>query len=174
MRVVLDSHEIDLVQAIATQRTAVNRAKQVKNRLVATEDPEKMEREGFGAEVAFCKWANIYPDLTTSRTRQGGHDAVMASGMRVDVKWVSRDTDHLLVALWKREKRDVDAYVVVQGALPVYTVKGWCTYERIVRPECITKFRTEVYALSQDRLQPPEALLTMNAFQQLAFDRRHA
>ena len=84
----LNTTELRLVEFVSNCRYLNNRKAGVTDALYADASPMVMERRGFGAEVAFAKLLNTYPDLTTE-PRSGGHDCVLPSGVRVDVKAVT-------------------------------------------------------------------------------------
>ena len=164
----LNTTELRLVEFVSNCRYLNNRKAGVTDALYADASPMVMERRGFGAEVAFAKLLNTYPDLTTE-PRVGGHDCVLPSGVRVDVKAVTRRTDHLIVPLKKsRDVNLVDAYALMlcetwdhteQDIHTDYTFVGWCLYHEILDRAHLKTFSTgEAYAKKIRQLRPPDEL----------------
>jgi hypothetical protein len=81
--------------------------------------------EGVAGEFAFCKIANLYPDLSLHlRDVKDRHDVTLPNGRTVDVKTRRQDRDRLVVAAWKAE-HPADIYVQMVGAPPAYEWTGW-------------------------------------------------
>jgi len=164
-RVTLNKTELRLVEYVSQSRYRTNRDSGVVDALVADASPIKMERQGFGAEVAFCKLFNVYPDMTIE-PRSGGHDCTMPSGLRIDVKSCTRRTDHLLVTMKKAgDFQRVDAYALMlcqdagDAVAPEYGFVGWCFYDDILDRACLKTFSTgQSYAKTIDELRPPQDL----------------
>jgi hypothetical protein len=165
----LNTTELRLVEFVSNCRYLNNRNAGVTDGLYAKASPMVMERRGFGAEVAFAKLMNAYPDLTTE-PRFGGYDCVLSSGVRVDVKAVTKRTDRLIVPLKKNRDFDaVDVYALMlcetwnqtEKDIQIdYTFMGWCLYHEILDRACITDFPTgQAYAKTIHDLHPPEDLL---------------
>jgi hypothetical protein len=165
----LNKTEARLVEFVSNCRYLNNRNAGVTDALYAKTPPMVMERRGFGAEVAFAKLMNTYPDLTTE-PRFGGYDCVLSSGIRVDVKAVTKRTDRLIVPLKKNRDFDaVDVYALMlcetwnesaEQTQTNYTFMGWCLYHEILDRACLTTLRTgEAYTKQMHDLHPPEDLL---------------
>jgi hypothetical protein len=164
----LNKTELRLVEFVSNCRYLNNRKAGVTDALYANASPMVMERRGFGAEVAFSKLMNAYPDLTTE-PRFGGYDCVLPSGLRVDIKAVTRRTDHLIVPLKKnRDLTSVDAYALMlcetwnqteQDIQTDYTLLGWCLYSEILDRAYLKTFSTgQAYAKKICELRSPDEL----------------
>ena len=79
--------------------------------------------EGVGAEIAVCSLLNIYPDLETDLAELPTYDCVTKTGLTIDVKATKYRNGRLIAALWK--KNVCDAYVLVIGEFPNYTIVGF-------------------------------------------------
>lgn len=87
---------------------------------------------GAAAELAFCKWANLWPDLVITEGKQPDFDAVLPSGITIDVKQSSRQTNNLLIKLDK-DKHPADRYVLVLGKSPRLRIVGWAGKEEAIQ-----------------------------------------
>lgn len=63
MRIILNDAEQRLVRDIAKRRITYSRAQGAKATVYGDESAEFREVNSVGAELAFCKHHNIYPDL---------------------------------------------------------------------------------------------------------------
>jgi len=107
-----------------------------------------------GAEIAFCKLYNIYPDLTITH-RSGGYDCITCSGAKVDVKATIYFSGKLLAVI-NKHKSDADIYVLMVGKFPTYTWVGWAKAGDLLSDENIIDLGYgPTYALSQDKLNKP-------------------
>jgi hypothetical protein len=133
--VTLISTEQDVCKALAKRRTSMNRNNGVKNSKIGKLSDDEMDLEGMGAELAFCKLFNVFPDLTThlrsSKDGMDGGDAILHNGMKVDVKSTTRSNGRLVTANWKNENEKVDLYCLMTGSFPTYTFRGFISSENI-------------------------------------------
>jgi hypothetical protein len=114
-----------------------------------------MNKNGFGAELAFCKLCDV--DFDSSTIKEENHfsraDAKFIDGTEIDVKTTIYDYGKLLVRGGK-EKKIVDIYVLMTGNFPNYVFKGWTTYTEMIRPENIERLNWGfTYAMKQKRLR---------------------
>jgi len=115
--VTLTPSELDVVRYIAQRRHEANAAADVRDRRYdAGRDPLAIGIEGLAAEVAFCKIANVCPDLSFE-PRGGGFDCRLADGSTVDVKSYVGDLRRpsLLVPRHKVEKTVADVFPLMFG-----------------------------------------------------------
>lgn len=107
-------------------RTHNNRIKGIAQGQRSPASHQDVEINGIGAEVAFCKLLNIYPDMSIhTRSASNGTDtgdAVLPNGFRVDIKTTKYKSGKLLVLPW--QKGNVDFYVLMIGEFPNYEFKG--------------------------------------------------
>ena len=118
MRVILSPGAITVATTLACVRQGVNREAGRTNLKAGQQDVMTTELVGAFGEVAFCKWANIYPDLST-HLRAGSPDATFGS-LTVDVK-TTRGTYN---PRWKADVRPDKAFDVY-----VFTAADWATVD---------------------------------------------
>lgn len=117
MKIELDPGEYAIAQMVATMRRSINTVFRVRDQrrdtLRAAVDLDLL---GAVAEIAFCKWRNVYPDLTIL-PRHGTADAVIG-GKKVDIKATDRKDGRLLATTGK-DPNAADIYVlaIVEGAV---------------------------------------------------------
>ena len=114
----------------------------------------QMNLNGFGAELAFCRFCSIEFDSSTDQNENHFNkvDATLKNDKTVDVKNTTYPNGKLLVRLGK-EKKYVDLYALVTGTLPVFKFSGWIGYKDIIKPELIKNLGTgDSYCLSQNKL----------------------
>lgn len=87
---------------------------------------------GVGAELAFARLMNVYPDLTT-HLRTGGPDCALHCGDRVDVKATPYVKTPLLVVAIQKQLGDADLYALMACAYPNYEFIGWAPEERVFK-----------------------------------------
>ena len=85
------------------------------------EDKKQLKIDGHGAEMAFAKMFNCFPDLSVS-PRQHGHDIIL-DGIKIAIKEPRYTKNPYLVA-W-RENPDVEIYVLMICKYPIYEYGGW-------------------------------------------------
>jgi hypothetical protein len=123
-------------------------------------DVIELERDAMEAEIAFCRSQNIYPDIdATCRSTAQQFDCVTSTGVRVDVKWCGRPTDHLMTMPHKIGCSDIDAFVLVQGKRPTYRIVGWVPFATLINVSNLRDFGYgPTYAMKQEDLLPIETL----------------
>lgn len=150
INVKLESGEAEVAQIIGKARTRVNREKGIFNRLRTHDDPIQTEIDGLGAEMAYCKAFNLWPDLTVS-VRSGGADAYH-NGKSIDVKHTAHINGMLLVTPDKSGK-GTDVYALVTGRLPNYCVIGYATSDEIFNEtNKVDLGYGEAYGIPQEKL----------------------
>ena len=120
--VVLSEAEVFLAGSLIALRQSINRQAGIVNQKAGKQDPITTEQVGVYGELAFAKWANVYPDLTT-HLRKGSADARFR-GWTVDVK----ATRNALLPLYVDARPDklADIYVQVHVDVASCTLLGWC------------------------------------------------
>ena len=151
--VVLNDIEQELAQRVAKERYNKARKNNRTNLKMGNQSNEETDLNGVGGEIAFCKAYNLYPPLVTGEIDT--YDCVMHDGKKIDVKTTIYKTGHLLAMKTKKEG-DVDAYVLVTGSMPNYTIVGCATDTELLKESNLTdKFgHGEGYGLSQEQLSP--------------------
>jgi hypothetical protein len=113
--------EVAVAHHIAVLRQAINREAGKVNLKAGPQDVMTTEVVGVKAELAFCRWANVYPDLSV-HLRAGSFDARWL-GWNVDVKGTRNPDGPLYVDA--RQGKTPDVYVLAHvGELEV-TLCGW-------------------------------------------------
>jgi hypothetical protein len=130
----LNNAEQWLTKALAKARMASNKQAGVTERKLCDQAPEEINLNGIGAEIAFCKELNIYPDISVE---QPGDfhiaDATLPDGRTVDVKTTKYDAGLLYSVKWKTTK--VDLFALVVGEFPTYRVVGMMESTELLRPD---------------------------------------
>ena len=151
-QVELNNAEQRLARFMARSRmdNAIKRG--ITNAQVGSQDRFDIDLEGYGAELAFCKLFNVYPDMSIvadpSADRTG--DAIWM-GKTVDVKTTKYKTGRLLAVRWKQKK---DLYALMVGTFPKYEFRGMATGDKLIRQENLTDLgHGEGYALGQHQLK---------------------
>ena len=140
-----------LAKYLGTSRTAAARDAGVINCKMSPQSDAEIDLDGVGAELAFCRMMNIYPDLSIG-ARSGGSDCVLA-GRTIDVKQTRYKTGHLL-AVRKKSVDPCDLYALMIGAFPTYRFAGMATAEQLFAVDNLHDLGRGVgYVLSQDALQ---------------------
>jgi hypothetical protein len=150
MWVELNTTEQSLAKLLAKSRYEANRNSGVWNARIGPQSDETTDLEGIGAELAFCRIANVYPDLTIDSHPE--EDALTHCGRRVDVKGTRYERGHLLAVLGKAGKA-ADIYVLVVGTFPRYRIAGMAYAEEVFKDENIKDFGYgPTYAVPQRNL----------------------
>jgi hypothetical protein len=126
-----------IVKGIAKKRHENNRSSNVKNSKIGSQTDEKTDVEGFGAEIAFCKLHNLYPDFSiharNSSNDEGDASLHIDCGV-VDIKGTCYETGKLITPEWKN-KNTVDLYALMVGTFPKYTFKGFMKSSELMQKE---------------------------------------
>lgn len=122
MKVELNRHEVMLAEYLGRLRYEENRKKGIQDNQVSKLDKVEMDQNGVGAEIAFAKWANLYPDMGEN---PGKWDVLTHSAYFVDAKNTMWPNGRLLITF--KSGSYADLYVLVTGSLPIYYVAGWST-----------------------------------------------
>ena len=151
---VIELNEIEqtLSEMIAKKRYETNRKSGVRNNRIGKQSNHLTDLNGVGAEIAFCKYANLYPDYSLF-PRKGGADCIDRSGNKIDIKTTVYPNGHL-VAVGTTTKGNVNFYVLMIGNMPTYEYKGWCTGNELIIDNNLTDFGywKPSYALAQNQL----------------------
>jgi hypothetical protein len=156
MIVELTDAEQLLARHLADGRTSSARANGQVNAKQGSQPQELIELEGVGAELAFCKLANVYPDTGNAPRPEDCH---LADGRRVDVKATRHANGHLLAVRWKKPGA-VHLYVLMVGEFPRYRCAGFFPSDELLLDARLKELGGGLaYAASQDELTRIEELL---------------
>jgi hypothetical protein len=122
-RVELTDAEQRLAKFIALKRFERNRHDGTIDRKIGPQSNEFTDLVGIGAEIAFCKIFNVYPDMQIEK--RNSCDAIICGGVSVDVKTTKYKNGKLLVALWKKERNPPDMYALMVGEMPRFVFVGF-------------------------------------------------
>lgn len=148
----LSPSEQKLCELIAQLRYESARGAGVRDQRIDTSG-QMLDLNGFGAELAFCKAFNLYPDFTVG-PRHGGYDVKTHKGTTVDVKCTKYENGHL-VATKHKEKGQSDIYVLVVGEMPRYKIVGYLEEDLLLSESNLKDLGKGMgYAVSQDKLKP--------------------
>lgn len=110
MKIDLSDTEVMLSHQIGMMRYQMNRAAGVKNpSFVAPERQMRIETIGVMAELAFCKWANLYPNLDV--VNQSSTPDLIYQGWKCDIKATDRADGQLIVPV-RKKKGASDVYIL--------------------------------------------------------------
>lgn len=152
MWIELSQAEQRLAKYLATMRYRNNRAAGVVDRKIGPQSNEETDLEGIGAELAFCKFSNIYPDLEVNH--RPDFDALLPTGDSVDIKATKYQNGHL-IAVRRKASKPPDLYALMVGQFPRYRCAGLIRASELLRDEMVKDFGYgESYAASQAQLTP--------------------
>ena len=152
----LEGGEVVIARQIAALRDFVN-ANTVERRADGGALDGAVHLTGVIGELAFAKWANIWPDLSTY-PRRGTPDFVIR-GVTWDVKATHHRNGALICPLHTTGDAQRYALAIVQATgCSSYAIRfpGWATREELIRPERISddpKYPTRCYAIEQKDLR---------------------
>ena len=146
----LDEGEQRVARGLGKLRAEANRTAGVVDQKRSASSGVEIDIDGIGAELAFAKLMNVYPDLGIS-PRQGSADAELA-GVRIDVK-TTRHPHGRLFAM--PHKTGIDLWVLVVGVFPTYEIKGVYDTKRLFVAERLRNLgRGDNYVVEQSDLEP--------------------
>lgn len=135
VKVTLNEAEQRLAKFIASQWTAYDDRINYPPTLNGL-TPLQNNTEAFGAELAFCKLVNVYPN-----THIGGFeewDCILPGGTKVNVKQSPRRDPKLdLIVQIKKYEKFPDIYALMIGTFPTYEYAGWIEKAAVIQPERI-------------------------------------
>lgn len=131
MKVELTNTEYMICTQIGMMRHEISRAANVKDKAIwKSQNKMKIETMGVMAEMAFCKWANLYFPLDCAP--QSGTTDVIYQGWKCDIKATERADGQLLVSQWKK-KESSNVYILgITDGLSVDFV-GFATADEIIQ-----------------------------------------
>jgi hypothetical protein len=125
--ITLSVGEWAVAHSVGAMRQAVNREAGRKNLKAGGQDPLTTEAIGAFGELAFARWANVYPDLSV-HLRAGSFDAVWR-GYNIDVKTTRTAGGPLYVD----ERKQPDIYVLAELRDIDVTLVGYISTQKAVR-----------------------------------------
>lgn len=148
--VVLTDAEQRIATWVAKVRQDTNRAAGVQEQKVGPQSAMAINVNGVGAEIAFCKLFNLYPDLDT-RPRRGSADCERF-GETIDVKATEYAHGELL-AVRGKSVLAADVYALFVVRWPRFQFAGFARGDDLLRPERLTdKGHGPTFAIAQGDL----------------------
>jgi len=143
-----DSEQL-IARFVAKQRSGNNRNAGTVNMRKSEMSDFEIDLQGFGGELAFCRLANVFPDLTVhNRSASKGEDQgdCILNGQRIDVK-TSKKAE---AALWVpvRKIGTADAYALMTGKFPTFRLVGMADVETVKNE----KVWNDSHVVNQDKL----------------------
>lgn len=151
--VTLSRSEVYIAKYLGKQRYLENRRNNIENTKIGGQDDSYIDAQGVGAELAFCKYFNLYPDLVIhyGKTKRPAFD-VLINGLTWDVKTTAYPKGKLLAPIKKNLKR-CDRYALVIGELPEFQIFGWASDEELFQERNIGDMgHGPTYVLAQEKL----------------------
>ena len=128
MVVLLNETEQIIAKILAERRYKNNRARGVVDRQIGGQSSEETDLNGLGAEMAFAKMFNVYPDLGDV---PGKEDGITRKGYTYDVKTTKYKNGRLL-AVMSKQIEDCNLYVLMIGEFPSYRIVGYARAEDLL------------------------------------------
>lgn len=117
----LTEDEVRLAQFVGQERHNRARARGVYDQRRSGRDPLEIDVDGIGAELAFCRLCNVYPDLAFT-LKAGGADCRIGD-LGVDVK-STRKGDPSLFVKTSQIQRAIDWYALMLVDWPRFLFVG--------------------------------------------------
>ena len=147
MDIKLNKAEQKLAQYLARCRYENNRRENVVDRKIGPQSNNDTDLNGIGAELAFCKLFNLYPDIEIDHRPQ--EDAIFHDGTKVDIKTTPYKNGRLITPIWKKQIH-TDLYALMIGKFPEYRLAGIVTADKLFQDENIVNLGYgNTYALEQ-------------------------
>lgn len=130
--VTLTESECKIAKYLAVARETENR----KTGAIGTpyvKDQRTIDENAFGAELAFCKLFNVYPDMTIT-PRVGGEDCIDVFGEKIDVKNTDKEWPQYFVKKTKSTTPNakVDYFAWMIGTLPNFKYIGKASWDTVM------------------------------------------
>lgn len=157
--ILLNPTEQAFCKYIAQQRWWRNRAAGTRDCKIGDLSDEDIDIQGIGAEMAFAKGVNVYPDFSISPRSSVKHtdhgDCVLATGHRVDCKGTEYTGGRLLAVTWKQYS--VHYFALLTGPFPKYTFRGVMQASQLLQSGRLwDSGRAKGYAATQEELEDLE------------------
>ena len=129
MIIELSDTEYMLCTQIGMMRYTVNRAANIKDVTFVRENRVHIETIGVMAEMAFCKWANLYCNLDIKIQSQTPD--LIYKGWKCDIKATDRADGRLIVPV-KKKKGSSDVYILGITSGQTVEFKGFAIEDDII------------------------------------------
>lgn len=154
--ITLSKGEQRLVRGWARMRYELIRERGITDQLRSDEKGIENEINSFGAELAFCKYFNLYPDFSTEpHSAANGTDpgdCWFTSGESIDIK-TTRYQNGRLLAMPTKAGSGTDFYALMTGSFPTYVFRGIMSGKELLLQERLGNLgRGEGYMATQEEL----------------------
>lgn len=130
----LSKTEQEVVKLIALQRIIKVKEERLRQTIYGGDKtPLWAEIHAYGAEIAFCKHYNVFPDLSAGVYNM--YDCIV-DGKKIDVKHTTRPNGKLMVKA-KGWTDPPDYFAMLTGKFPVYRYVGFMPAADLLVPERI-------------------------------------
>jgi hypothetical protein len=151
MVITLNETEQRLVKHLAERRYQYCRTVRAQATRYHEQAALEAEVDAIGAEIAYCKVMNCYPDL--EHTQFNPDDMLRRDGQTIDVKQTHYPNGKLLVKVKEREQLP-DQYALMVGRFPAYRLAGHIAASEMIREERIDhSLPVPAYAAGQAELR---------------------
>lgn len=131
----LNDGEQQICQFIANCRANENDRNGVQDRAFRDIGNYETHLQGFGAEMAFAKMINVYPDFSYHlRNCKNDIGDLRWNDKSIDVKTTQIPNGRLITPYWKVNSK-IDIYVLMVGQFPNYEYKGYLYREEFIRQD---------------------------------------
>lgn len=154
IEVTLTESEQAIARYMAKRRQQYARSNGIKDQKIGAQSGEEGDLNGFGAELAFARISNTYPDLSVNHDVLPDADVVFRTGHTIDVKVTKYRNGHLIAQPGK-SKSQVDLYACMIGEFPTYRLAGFMSRSELIREDRLRDFgygNNRAYAARQDEL----------------------
>lgn len=151
MIVELSDTELMLAGQIGAMREMMNRAAKREDYFPQlAESKKRNEIIGVMAEMAFCKWANLYPNLDV--VNQSGTADLMYDKWKCDVKATDLENGQLIVPV-KKKKGSSDVYILGVIKKNLVDFRGFAVEDEIINEKRIKDLgHGPTYCMTQDEI----------------------
>ena len=149
LTITLTDAEMAVARLLANLRSISARSNSVKD-VRKTGDALDMDEVGMIAEFAFCKYWNIFLDITPA-PRSGGFDCIL-NGKRFDIKATHYKDGRLIKTL--KENKDIDCYALAIIDGNTVTFPGYAFSIELCQPKNIRDLgHGDNYVMDQSELR---------------------
>jgi len=149
VKITLTPVEQSIAKDVGTMRLEQCRAEGVPNMKKGPQSDIEIDVLGSGAEIAFCKLWNLYPNLSSEKDN---YDAMTKTGHKIDVKTTKYQSGRLL-AVRHKVLNPADVYALMLCEWPSYTFAGYATADELFDDGNLIDLGYGLtYGLTQDQL----------------------
>jgi len=157
--ITLSDEEVRIAAWIGRCRNAVAKANGLRDQHRGPRSGDDVVHiDGFGAELAFCKLCNVYPDLSP-QPKSGGADCLVV-GSYVDVKSTRHASGNLLVVARPGKETGIQLYALMIVDWPQFRFAGVIPAADMIKQPVVDLGYGPAYAAPQTKLADFRLTLT--------------